>query len=206
MGDMPSANHVWGAYLRKHGYRRNTGRRRYNGKFLCRPGIPKGPTFLPYLDMSFACRTAPFTILGIVEMKSFYIFGRKDNKNGLSNIIQAISLHIIRHLRRIISRSFVDNEPFQAPMQGQPVPPQGNTAGNGIIWVQGEEGAKGYLVAPGENRLLMDSENSTFYIKSTDASGMPLPLRVFDYTERTGQRKPHNPCRNRLFSLPPKRN
>lgn len=23
MGDMPSANHVWGAYLRKHGYRRN---------------------------------------------------------------------------------------------------------------------------------------------------------------------------------------
>lgn len=26
-------------------------------------------------------------------------------------------------------------QPFQAPMQGQPVPPQGNTAGNGIIWV-----------------------------------------------------------------------
>jgi hypothetical protein len=23
MGDMPSANHVWGAYLREHGYRRN---------------------------------------------------------------------------------------------------------------------------------------------------------------------------------------
>ena len=81
-------------------------------------------------------------------------------------------------------------QPFQAPMQGQPVPPQGNTAGNGIIWVQGEEGAKGYLVAPGENRLLMDSENSTFYIKSTDASGMPMPLRVFDYTERMGGKKP----------------
>ena len=80
-------------------------------------------------------------------------------------------------------------QPFQAPMQGQPVPPQGNTAGNGIIWVQGEEGAKGYLVAPGENRLLMDSENSTFYIKSTDASGMPMPLRVFDYTVRMGGKK-----------------
>ena len=37
--------------------------------------------------------------------------------------------------------------------------------------------------------MLMDSENSTFYIKSTDASGMPLPLRVFDYTERTGAKK-----------------
>ena len=31
----------------------------------------------------------------------------------------------------------------------------------------------------------MDSEKETFYIKSADASGMPLPLRIFDYTERT---------------------
>lgn len=55
----------------------------------------------------------------------------------------------------------------------------------GILWVQGEEGAKAYLVAAGNSVMLMDSENSTFYIKSTDASGMPLPLRIFDYTERT---------------------
>ena len=54
-----------------------------------------------------------------------------------------------------------------------------------IIWVQGEEGAKAYMVAAGNSVLLMDSENSSFYIKSTDASGMPLPLRVFDYKERT---------------------
>ena len=54
-----------------------------------------------------------------------------------------------------------------------------------IIWVQGEEGAKAYMVAAGNSVLLMDSENSAFYIKSTDASGMPLPLRVFDYKERT---------------------
>lgn len=60
---------------------------------------------------------------------------------------------------------------------------------NGIIWVQGEEGAKGYLVASGNSVMLMDSENSTFYIKSTDVSGMPLPLRVFDYTERTSAPK-----------------
>ena len=33
--------------------------------------------------------------------------------------------------------------------------------------------------------LLMDSENPVFYIKSADVSGIPLPLRVFDYTERT---------------------
>ena len=33
----------------------------------------------------------------------------------------------------------------------------------------------------------MDSENSVFYIKTTDNSGVPLPLRIFDYTERTQQ-------------------
>ena len=58
-----------------------------------------------------------------------------------------------------------------------------------IIWVQGEEGAKAYMVAAGNSVLLMDSENSTFYIKATDASGMPQPLRVFDYSERTASQK-----------------
>lgn len=66
---------------------------------------------------------------------------------------------------------------YQQPTQ-QPTP---------IIWVQGEEGAKAYMVAAGNSVLLMDSENSVFYIKSTDASGMPQPLRVFDYTERGKQ-------------------
>lgn len=65
---------------------------------------------------------------------------------------------------------------YQQPQQSAP-----------IIWVQGEEGAKAYMVAAGNSVLLMDSENSVFYIKSTDASGMPQPLRVFDYTERGKQ-------------------
>lgn len=56
---------------------------------------------------------------------------------------------------------------------------------NGINWVSGESGAKSWMVGRGETVLLMDSENQVFYIKSADASGMPLPLRVFDYTERT---------------------
>lgn len=70
---------------------------------------------------------------------------------------------------------------YQQPQQSAP-----------IIWVQGEEGAKAYMVAAGNSVLLMDSENSVFYIKSTDASGMPQPLRVFDYTERgkQAQQKP----------------
>ena len=31
---------------------------------------------------------------------------------------------------------------------------------------------------------VMDSESPVFYIKSTDASGMPMPLRIFDFVER----------------------
>lgn len=64
---------------------------------------------------------------------------------------------------------------------------QGN---NSIIWVQGEAGAKSYLVAPGQSVLLMDSESNVFYIKSSDPSGMPMPLRIFDYAERTQKQEP----------------
>lgn len=61
---------------------------------------------------------------------------------------------------------------------------------NGIIWVQGEAAAKAYLVAPGKSILLMDSESNKFYIKSADASGMPIPLRIFSYSEETAANTP----------------
>lgn len=70
----------------------------------------------------------------------------------------------------------------QYPTQQQPQVPQTN---QGILWVQGEAGAKSYLVAPNTSVLLMDSENSQFYIKTTDSAGMPA-LRTFRYTEVTG--------------------
>lgn len=56
---------------------------------------------------------------------------------------------------------------------------------NPIIWVQGESGAKAYPVAPGNSIALFDSEKDRFFIKTADASGMPSPLRVFNYTEQT---------------------
>lgn len=61
---------------------------------------------------------------------------------------------------------------------------QGQSAN--LIWVQGENAAKAYPVASGQSVLLMDSEDSVMYIKSTDQSGMPQPLRVFEYKEKTG--------------------
>lgn len=63
-------------------------------------------------------------------------------------------------------------------------PPTYNS-NQGLNWVQGESGAKSWLVGRGETVLLMDSENPVFYLKSSDNAGMPLPLRIFDYTERT---------------------
>lgn len=68
--------------------------------------------------------------------------------------------------------------------QNQYVQPQSSP----VIWVQGEAAARAYMVAAGNTVLLMDSESSVFYLKSTDASGMPQPLRIFDYQERTGQK------------------
>ena len=54
-----------------------------------------------------------------------------------------------------------------------------------LIYVQGVEGAKSYMVAPGNEILLMDSEQSRFYIKSTGQNRMPMPLRVFEFKEIT---------------------
>lgn len=54
---------------------------------------------------------------------------------------------------------------------------------NGIIWVQGEAGAKSYLVAPNTTVQLWDSESQCIYLKSADASGMPS-MKILDYTIR----------------------
>ena len=76
----------------------------------------------------------------------------------------------------------MQNPVVQPSMASQPMQTQPN---NGLIWVQGESGAKSYLVAPNTTVMLMDSEGERFYLKSADASGMPLPLRIFDYKERS---------------------
>ena len=75
----------------------------------------------------------------------------------------------------------MQNAVTQPSMPSQPMQQQSSQ----IIWVSGEAGAKSYLVAPGNTVMLLDAENSVFYLKSADASGMPLPLRIFDYKERT---------------------
>lgn len=84
-------------------------------------------------------------------------------------------------------------QPVQMPAQPVQQLQQNN---NGILWVSGEVGAKSYLVAPGTSVLLMDSESEKFYIKSTDVSGMPQPLRTFEYHEIGTQMPPKQPVQN----------
>ena len=69
---------------------------------------------------------------------------------------------------------YLQQPQFQAPQQN-----------NGLIWVQGEAGAKSYMIAPNSTVMLMDSESQRFFLKSTDVSGMPQPLRIFEYHETT---------------------
>lgn len=64
------------------------------------------------------------------------------------------------------------------PMQQTYTPVQ-----SGIIWVQGEAGAKSFLVAPNQTVPLWSSEDQVIYLKSADASGLPS-MKVLDYTIR----------------------
>lgn len=79
-------------------------------------------------------------------------------------------------------------QPMQMYPQ-QPVPQVGTQmsqpqqTSTDLKWVQGEAGAKSYMVAPNTSVTLWDSESQTIYIKSANASGLPS-MTVIDYTIR----------------------
>lgn len=66
----------------------------------------------------------------------------------------------------------------------------GNPYGNcNIIWANCEADARAHPVAPGCSAQIMDRNEQIFYIKSTDASGMPI-FRKFSYKEIIEQPAP----------------
>lgn len=82
-------------------------------------------------------------------------------------------------------------QPFQQPAQ-QVMPQiqpqqQQQMAGQSIIWVQNEQEAYNYLVAPNSAVALWDSNNPVVYLKQADASGKPT-MKIYDLVERTTQR------------------
>lgn len=67
---------------------------------------------------------------------------------------------------------------------GYYAPQQQTLQSSDMLWVQGIEGAKAYLLAPGRTLPLWDSEEQCIYIKSTSPTGIPQPLTILDYTIR----------------------
>lgn len=64
----------------------------------------------------------------------------------------------------------------QIQPQYQQMDQRGN--GDGRIWVQGEVGAKAYLVAPGNTVPLWDSEQYIIWLKSVSLNGVPSMIRI----------------------------
>lgn len=79
--------------------------------------------------------------------------------------------------------------PPQGPQMQQQMMLQQSQKQTGPIWVQGEAGAKSFLVGPGETVPLWDSEAQVIYMKTADQSGMPS-MKVLDYTIRDGSNLP----------------
>lgn len=71
---------------------------------------------------------------------------------------------------------------MQQAMQAPTQQPAQQQSGQNFLWVQGESGAKAWMVAPGTTVLLMDAEGSRFYLKSCDNAGMPS-MRTFEFKE-----------------------
>lgn len=80
------------------------------------------------------------------------------------------------------NNAFPVGYPYYIPQVQNPVTPA-PAASSGLIWVQGEAGAKSYMVGANNTVSLWDSESQTIYLKSADASGMPS-MRILDYTIR----------------------
>lgn len=79
--------------------------------------------------------------------------------------------------------------PAMAGYAPQPPMQQQQQQQSGLTWVQGEAGAKSFLVAPNTTVDLWDSEAQVIYLKSADASGMPS-MKVLDYTIRDSSNLP----------------
>lgn len=57
-----------------------------------------------------------------------------------------------------------------------------------VVWVQNQNEVNNYAVAPGNRVLLMDENESVFYIKSADMNGN-MTTKVYDFVERDGNKR-----------------
>jgi hypothetical protein len=83
---------------------------------------------------------------------------------------------------------------YYNPQTAQPIQPQTS----GIIWVQGEVGARSYLVSPNTKVALWDSEAPIIYIKTSDQNGVPS-MRIIDYTYRDMPQQSQNQNNQNIY-------
>ena len=74
-------------------------------------------------------------------------------------------------------------QPMQQPQQFQP---QQNPPAPSIVWVQSEQEALNFLVAPNSAVTLWDSNFPVVYLKQADASGKPS-MKIYDLVERNSR-------------------
>ena len=75
--------------------------------------------------------------------------------------------------------------PMQQPMVQQPVQQMPIQSNGGLIWVDNEDQAKNYLVAPNNVVPMFDKNSPQMYIKSADGAGMPTfkKYKLMDFEE-----------------------
>ena len=55
-----------------------------------------------------------------------------------------------------------------------------------VVWISGgKEEANGFMVAPNSRAIIFETNSMIFHIKERDASGTPIPMRTFNYTEES---------------------
>ena len=108
-----------------------------------------------------------------------------DNYNGFQtayqqnmvqpNMYQATPVYQPRNWQQYYQPTAVNYQPQQQTQQN---------VNSSMIWVQGESGAKSYVLPNNTTLPLWDSETQTIYIKTVDQNGKPS-MTILDYVERT---------------------
>jgi hypothetical protein len=80
---------------------------------------------------------------------------------------------------------------WQLQNMQQPLNQPTQTPTNDMIFVLNENEASSYPVAPNNRVVLWDKNQTTFYVKSANAQGIPS-MQIFDFSERA-QNAPQTP-------------
>lgn len=110
-----------------------------------------------------------------------------DNIYGYPNSYIPVSPGTIYPNTSTYQRSW---QQYQSPQPTTATPQYSQTQpiNSYMIWVQGESGAKAYVLPNNTTLPLWDSESQTIYIKSVDSSGKPS-MTILDYVDRNAPEK-----------------